>query len=197
MYDFRKMTPTECREILRQRWVRGLPLHATPHFRGVAGEYLITAACYEHRCIFDTPEALSCLTNEVLKAFYTAGLACSAWVFLPNHYDALLVTQDLSIVSETLRIVHSHVAAAMNFQQGQKGRKVWYRYSDRLIRSERHYWASVNYIHYNPVKHGYVKKATDWPWVSAHEYLEAHGREWLAQTWTAYPVKDYGKGWDD
>ena len=85
----------------------------------------------------------------------------------------------------------------MNFQQWQKGRKVWYRYSDRLIRSERHHWASVNYIHYNPVKHGYVKKATDWPWVSAHEYLEAHGREWLAQTWTAYPVKDYGKGWDD
>jgi len=96
-----------------------------------------------------------------------------------------------------LRIVHSRVAAAMNFQQGQKGRKVWYRYSDRIIRNERHHWASVNYVHYNPVKHGYVKKATDWPWVSAHEYLEAHGREWLAQIWTAYPVKDYGKAWDD
>jgi putative transposase len=165
MYDFRRMTPAERREILHQRWARGLPLHAAPHFRGVSGEYLITAACYEHRHIFDTPKALSYFTNEVLKAFH--------------------------------EVVHSRVAAAMNFQQGEKGRKVWYRYSDRLIRSERHHWASVNYVHYNPVKHGYVKKATDWPWVSVHEYLEAHGREWLAQTWTAYSLKDYGQGWDD
>jgi REP-associated tyrosine transposase len=132
----------------------------------------------------------------VLNAFHEAGLLCRAWVFLPNHYHALLSASDLSIVSETLRIVHSRVAAAMNLEQGEKGRKVWYRYSDRRIRSARH-WASVNYVHYNPVKHGYVKKATDWSWVSAYEYLEAHGCEWLAQTWTEYPVKDYGQGWDD
>ena len=49
MYDFRRMTLAERREILRQRWARDLPLHVTPHFRGVAGEYLITAACYEHQ----------------------------------------------------------------------------------------------------------------------------------------------------
>ena len=54
----------------------------------------------------------------------------------------------------------------------------------------------MNYIHYDPVKHGCVKEATDWPWVSAHEYLEEHGREWLAQTWTGAP-KNYGQGWDD
>ena len=94
-----------------------------------------------------------------------------------------------------LRIVHSRVAA-MNFEDKQKGRRVRYRYSDRLIRSERHHWASVNYS-LQPVKHGYVKKATDWPWVSAHEYLEARGREWLAQIWTAYSVNNYGQGWDD
>lgn len=88
MYDFRRMTPAERREILRQRWARGLPLHATPHFHGVVGEYLISAASYEHRRIFDTPEALSYLTNEVLKAFHAAGLLCRAWAFLPNHYHA-------------------------------------------------------------------------------------------------------------
>jgi len=58
MYDFRRMTPAERQEILRQRCARGLRLHAPPHFRGVAGEYLITAACYEHRRIFDTPAFL-------------------------------------------------------------------------------------------------------------------------------------------
>jgi putative transposase len=82
----------------------------------------------------------------------------------------LLDASDLSLVSETLRVVHSRVATAMNYRQAQRGRKVWYRYSDR------HHWATVNYVHCNPVKHGYVKKTTDWPWVSAHQYLEVHGR---------------------
>ena len=197
MYDFRRMTPAERREILLQRRERGFPLHAPPHFRDLAGEYLITAGCYEHRHIFDTPEALSYLTAEVLNAFHTAGLPCDAWVFLPNHYHVLTWVPDLSIVSETLRIVHSRLATAMNVKQAQKGRKVWYRYSDRLIRNERHHSASVNYIHCNPVKHRYVRKSTDWPWVSLHHYLEAQGRKWLAEKWTAYPVKDYGQGWDD
>ncbi|MBM3802825.1 MAG: hypothetical protein FJW26_11025 [Acidimicrobiia bacterium] len=97
----------------------------------------------------------------------------------------------------TLRRVHGRVAAAVTLQRREMGRRVWYRYSDRRIRSERHHWASVNYLHYNPVKHGYVKKASDWPWVSVHEYLKAHGRQWLAETWTAYPIRDYGKHWDD
>ena len=197
MYDYRKMTPAERQEILRQRRERGFPLHAPPHFRGLAGEYLITAACYEHRHIFAAPDALSYLTNEVLSALIEAGLEYSAWVFLPNHYHVLLTAPDLAIVSETLRIVHSRIATAMNSQQGQRGRKVWYRYSDRLIRNEAHHWASFNYIHYNPVKHGYVKRSTEWPWISAHEYLEERSREWMAHVWKEYPVKDYGRGWDD
>ena len=65
----------------------------------------------------------------------------------------LIWAPDLSIVSETPRIVHSRLATAMNVEHAQKGRKVWYRYSDRLIRNERHHWAFVNYIHYNPGKH--------------------------------------------
>jgi putative transposase len=116
-----------------------------------------------------------------LNAFHAAGLPCDAWVFLPNHYHVLIWAPDLSIVSETLRIVHSRLAMATNVKHARKGRKVWYRYSDRLIRNERHHWASVNYIHYNPVKHRYVRKSTDWPWVSLHHYLEAQGRKWLAE----------------
>jgi putative transposase len=30
----------------------------------------------------------------------------------------------------------------------------------------------INYIHYNPVKHGFVKKAADWPGSSFHRYVQ-------------------------
>jgi putative transposase len=55
----------------------------------------------------------------------------------------------------------------------------------------------MNYIHHNPVHHGYVKKWTDWPYTSAHEFLKAVGREKAAEIWCKYPPLDYGKGWDD
>ena len=74
---------------------------------------------------------------------------------------------------------------------------MWYRFQDRQIRGERHYFASLNYIHANPVKHGCVAKATEWPHSSFHEYLAKYGREVLADLWREYPVDEYGKTWDD
>ncbi len=72
MYEYRKMTPEERKQILHERKERGFPLHAPPHLKGIAGYYLITAACYEHRPIFDTPELLSFLMDEIL-------VVCQNW----------------------------------------------------------------------------------------------------------------------
>ncbi|MBI5782310.1 MAG: transposase, partial [Gammaproteobacteria bacterium] len=36
-------------------------------------------------------------------------------------------------------------------------------YWEHLIRDERDYQRHVDYIHWNPVKHGYVQRAGDWP----------------------------------
>ena len=110
MYDYRKMTPKERRQVLQQRRERGFPSHAPPHFRGISGTYLITAACYEHRPIFENLDDLSWLADETLNAFAAANLPHPAWFFLPNHYHILVETKDLSIVSEVLRLLHSRVA---------------------------------------------------------------------------------------
>ena len=64
------------------------------------------------------------------------------------------------------------------------------------MRSDAHFFATVNYIHNNPVRHGYVEKWQHWPFSSVHRYLEDAGREWIAATWRDYPVRDYGDGWD-
>jgi len=196
MYEYRKMTPEERKQVIRERKERGFPLHAPPHFKGVGGFFLITAACYEHKHIFDSPELLSYLMDETLEGFAKAHLEYQAWVFLSNHYHLLVETPDISIVSEVLRKSHSRTATKVNFIQGKKGRKVWYRFNDRLIRSERHYWATINYIHYNPVKHEFVERMSDWPWSSVHEYWDTMGVEKLRKIWKQYPVSDYGKGWD-
>jgi len=47
------------------------------------------------------------------------------------------------------------------------------------------------------VHHGYAGCWQDWPFSSAQEYLAEMGRELAEKTWNDYPVRDYGKGWDD
>ena len=96
--------------------------------------------------------------KEILDGFARDYLEYHAWVFLPNHYHIVLDVPDISVVSEAIRKAHSRTATKVNYIQEKKGRKVWYRFNDRLIRTERHYWATINYIHYNPIKHELVEK---------------------------------------
>jgi putative transposase len=196
MYDYRKMTPEERQQVVRERRERGFPWHAPPHVREVRGEYLITAACFEHKPVFADPVDLSFLFDETLEAFAKADLLCHAWVFLPNHYHVLLATEDLAIVGEVLRLLHSRVATEINGRYDRRGRQVWYRYSDRMMRGPRHRLVTVNYLHYNPVKHGYVDRMTEWPWSSVHRYVEEQGKDMVLQAWREYPMGDYGRGWD-
>jgi len=78
-----------------------------------------------------------------------------------------------------------------------QGLKVWHRFSDRTVRSERHYYTSLNYIHANAVKRGCVSSAHEWAWGSLRSYVEQIGRERLVKWWVECPVGDYGKGWDE
>ena len=47
-----------------------------------------------------------------------------------------------------------------------------HRFWEHTIRDERDFVRHVNYIHWNPVKHGYVKRVVDWPYSSFHRYIK-------------------------
>ena len=70
------------------------------------------------------------------------------------------------------------------------------RAADREIRGEAHRWATINYIHHNPVHHGYARQWQDWPWSSARGFLAAVGYDAALRLWRAYPLRDYGAKWD-
>ena len=196
MYRYRTLTPEQKAEVLRYRRLMGYPLHSPPHLHKVDGWFLITAATYEHKRHFCTEDAQAWLLSELLKELQVADIPCRGWVVLPNHYHILVQCRPLSVISQPLRRVHARTARELNRREGLMGRRVWYRFSDRQIRNERHYYTTLNYIHYNPTKHGYVPKPLDWACSSVHWYLEHFGIEWLRDLWREYPVRNYGKGWD-
>ncbi|MCI5146899.1 MAG: transposase, partial [Candidatus Electrothrix sp. AR3] len=51
-------------------------------------------------------------------------------------------------------------------------------------RDERDYAAHLDYVHYNPVKHGYVQAvAQQWPYSTFHRYVEQgmYDKGWAAE----------------
>jgi putative transposase len=66
------------------------------------------------------------------------------------------------------------------------------------MRNEKQLHQTFNYIHFNPVKHGYTDDVYKWPWSSLYVYYENNGVAWLRERWTASPpTTDFGRGWDD
>ena len=120
-----------------------------------------------------------------------------AWCVCPNHYHVLVNTDRIKQLCKGLGLFHGRSSFRWNGEDESRGRKVWYRCFDREIRSEGHFWATVNYIHHNPVHHGYAEKWQDWPWSSAKEYLDQIGPARAERIWRDYPILDYGKGWDE
>ena len=53
---------------------------------------------------------------------------------------------------------------------GERG--IWQRhYWEHLIRDDNDYHRHVDYVHMNPLKHGYVKRLQDWPYSTFHHYV--------------------------
>jgi putative transposase len=57
-------------------------------------------------------------------------------------------------------------------ERGERG--IWQRrFWEHLIRDDEDFERHVDYIHWNPVKHGYVRNVVEWPYSSFHNYLRA------------------------
>jgi putative transposase len=147
--------------------------------------------------VLNSPERLDWFEGELLRALDELGYPYEGWCVLPNHYHVLVQIADIKVFAKAIGQLHGRTSFELNKHDNARGRKVWYSYQDRCMRSQAHFYTSLNYIHNNPVKHGYVRKWQEWPFSSVHSYLETKGREWLLDVWLSYPVLDYGKGWDD
>jgi putative transposase len=197
-YLWRKLTVGQRAELMAWRKAHGLPWHRPPHRESSGNRYHVTAACYEHRhFVGHSRERMESFCDTLLEVFtkYTARI--HAWCVLPNHYHALVETSALHNVLAELGRMHGRVSFAWNGEEQARGRQVWCGAAERSVRNDRHFWATINYVHNNPVHHGYVERWQEWPYSSAREYLAQMGRDEAAWIWKEYPILEYGKGWDD
>lgn len=197
-YVWRKLTIKQREDLMAWRKKQGLPWHRPPHRASEKSRYHVTAACYEHAAhIGHTRQRIQEFCSTLLETCASQAALVHAWCVLPNHYHALIETRKILALLTELGRMHGQTSFAWNGEERRRGRQVWCGAVERYIRNDAHFWATMNYIHHNPVRHGYVTQWPEWPFSSAHQYLAEVGEDFARQMWRQYPILDYGKGWDD
>jgi len=101
-----------------------------------------------------------------------------AVVFLPDHLhciwtlppgDADYAMRWREIKSRfSRRVPKGELRTTGRINKSERGR-----YWEHTLRDERDMERHVDYIHYNPVKHGHVPCVADWPYSSFHHFVQS------------------------
>jgi len=165
--------------------------HRPPHLLINETWYFITAHTVGKTPLLSTDEHKSIWLSafQSLQSKFTLNIA--AWVLLDNHYHFLGYFQNAKIIPKFIQQLHGATSFRLNHYDAVRGREVWYSYWDRCVRDEKDYWTIFNYIHYSPVKHGYVERLEDWIFSSYPDLLKEKGMDWFDDCWASYPVLEY------
>ncbi len=134
-----------------------------PYYRRAfvpGGCYFFTLVTRDRANLFD--EATVSILREALKREkQRRPFEVQAMVVLPDHLHCLwLLPAGDSDYPARWREIKKHLSKCL-------ARSVWQpRYWEHSIRDAHDWRLHVDYIHYNPVRHGYVDRAEDWPWSS-------------------------------
>jgi putative transposase len=142
--------------------------HAPRHRLSEQGTYIVTAATYLKEHHFKGADRLDLLETTLLSLAKRAGWQLEAWAVFSNHYHFVgHARPGCESLKEWLSELHRQTAARVNQLDGRDGRRVWYNYWETELTFETSYFARLNYVHQNPVKHGLVSVANQYRWCSA------------------------------
>jgi len=121
-----------------------------------------------------------------IKSFYI-----DAWVVLPEHMHCVwTLPEGDNDFSSRWKIIKTRFSKALpkdesrsrvQLKRGERG--IWQRrFWEHAIRDDRDYQNHMDYVHFNPVKHGLVDNVRDWPFSSFHRYVEKgiYPSEWAS-----------------
>lgn len=170
--------------------------HAPVHVFVPNALYMVTGATLHKQHFFRGCERLSLLQENLLKFFVYYGWEVSAWAVFSNHYHVVAKSpESAKSLSDLLKQFHAQASKAVNALDGVAGRQVLYQYRDKCLTYEKSYFARLNYVNQNAVKHGLVRTAADYPYCSAARFQQ-HFRSAFLRKLASYKY-DRVKEWDD
>lgn len=113
-------------------------------------------------------------------------------VILPEHFHIIIKPNVIENYPKIIHLIKTHFSKNINIStiknyQTSSSRKmkqekdIWQRrYWEHTIRDENDLYTHLDYIHFNPVKHGYVNAVKDWEYSSFQKFVK---KKWYEVDW--------------
>ncbi len=167
------------------------------------GTFFFTVVTYKRQPLL-TDVAVDILRESFRECMYARHFTIEAIVVLPEHihciwqlpahnYDYSVRWKEIKdcFTKEYIRRVGEPAVkpTASMLKKGEKG--IWQRrFWEHTIQDEDDYRMHIDYIHYNPVKHGLVNAPKNWPYSSFHRFVK---KGILSELW-AGPAENFPEG---
>jgi len=145
--------------------------------------YFFTVVTYDRKPWFSGEKNVTILREAFRDIMARRPFVMEAVVILPDHLHCLWrLPEGDNDFSGRWREIKKRVSRQLDPRTNARNeRPVWQRrFWEHQIRDEQDWRNHLDYIHYNPVKHGLVERVAEWPWSSFHR---AVARGWYAPDW--------------
>ena len=155
--------------------------------------FFFTVVAYRRRRIFCDEVVRAALGRAIRTVRETRPFTVEAWVLLPDHMHCIWTLTDddhdystrwaeikrfvVSACRDRLQVPRLLTSSARERQESS----IWQRrFWEHQIRNELDMARHVDFIHFNPVKHGYAERVCDWPHSTFHRYVREgiYPRDW-------------------
>jgi putative transposase len=150
------------------------------------GTFFFTVVTYHRRPIFASDEARSILHSAWNNVMQRIPFMTDAVCLLPDHLHCIWTLPE-GDKNYSLRWGEIKRLFSQNYHKHGKSKEIpdqsrakrgealiWQRrFWEHTIRDEFDLKAHLDYIHFNPVKHGLVDNVSSWPWSSFHRYVKS------------------------
>ena len=152
--------------------------------------YFFTVVSYRRHPLLCDAGIRSILRSKIIELRRRRSFAIDAWVLLPDHLHCIwtMPESDTDFSSRWAWLKKEATKGAARCGVIDRvGTSLWQpRFWEHRIRDDRDFRAHCDYIHWNPVKHGLVTRAGDWPWSTFRRFV---AKGLLAPDWGNAEVK--------
>jgi putative transposase len=137
----------------------------------LGGTFFFTVVTHRRRKLFYEISNRRILNKVIMEVQSAHPFTIDAWVLLPEHLHCIwTLPEGDADFSKRWGLIKANFSRQL---KGHRTTPVWQnRFWEHLIRDERDLQTHLDYIHYNPVKHGLVNRPRDWPSSTFHRYVQ-------------------------
>ena len=138
-------------------------------FYRAGGTYFFTVVAHQRQKILTDNAVRLALRQAVLAVRERYPFEILAWVLMPDHLHAIWrLPENDAAYSERWR----QIKRRSQYLIGRDVRLWQKRFWEHTIRSETDFARHFDYLHFNPVKHGYTTQVAAWPFSTFHRYVK-------------------------